>query len=102
MPVGASATNNVNNAHTVIVRVHFASYATLPGRIQRRNAEDTVELGASFFPCLRDLLKWSENPVHPGVVPPIKEVTTILSADEAGDPQAAADPLPLVTRGERA
>src|SRR5262249_16816636 len=44
----------------------------------------------------RDLVKWPECPVGAGVVWLMNEVTSILSAIEAGDPQAAAELLPLV------
>jgi RNA polymerase sigma factor (TIGR02999 family) len=45
---------------------------------------------------LRNLVKWLEYPVQAGVVRSMNEVTRILSAIEAGDPQAAAHLLPLV------
>src|SRR5262245_21018267 len=45
---------------------------------------------------LSDLVKWPGYPVQAGVVRPMNEVTRILSAIEAGDPQAAAHLLPLV------
>src|SRR5262245_57238596 len=46
--------------------------------------------------CPRIPVKWPDSPVQAGVVRSMNEVTSILSAIEAGDPHAAADLLPLV------
>src|SRR5262249_20640498 len=47
-------------------------------------------------PWLGNLVKWHDYPVQAGVVLSMNEVTSILSAIEAGEPHAAADLLPLV------